>query len=210
MTEATSSRESIVVRFAGDSGDGMQLMGTQFVTSTALAGNDFATFPDYPAEIRAIDTDKSGLGGVLEAAHGHDGATFVEIFQNCIVYNDKVFGSFTDKDNAADAQIRVEHGQPLTFGENNSKGLRLDMESLTLEVVDGQHSDVLVHDETNATMAQLLLAMEPPTLPMALEVIRRRPGQSFETSFYAAHPTGMARTARVADVLRQTNTWTVD
>jgi 2-oxoglutarate/2-oxoacid ferredoxin oxidoreductase subunit alpha len=45
--------ESIVVRFAGDSGDGVQLMGTQFVASTALAGNDFATFPDYPAEIRA-------------------------------------------------------------------------------------------------------------------------------------------------------------
>jgi 2-oxoglutarate ferredoxin oxidoreductase subunit beta len=159
---------------------------------------------------RAIDTDKSGLGGVLEAAHGHDGATFVEIFQNCIVYNDKVFASFTDKANATDAQIRVEHGQPLTFGETNSKGLRLDRETLTLKVVDGQHSDVLVHDETNATMAQLLLAMEPPALPMALGVIHRRPGQSFEKSFYAAHPTGMARTARVADVLRQTNTWTVD
>jgi len=45
--------ESIVVRFAGDSGDGVQLMGTQFVSSTALSGRDFATFPDYPAEIRA-------------------------------------------------------------------------------------------------------------------------------------------------------------
>jgi len=45
--------ESVVVRFAGDSGDGVQLMGTQFVASTALAGSDFATFPDYPAEIRA-------------------------------------------------------------------------------------------------------------------------------------------------------------
>jgi 2-oxoglutarate/2-oxoacid ferredoxin oxidoreductase subunit alpha len=47
------SAESIVVRFAGDSGDGVQLMGTQFVASTALSGRDFATFPDYPAEIRA-------------------------------------------------------------------------------------------------------------------------------------------------------------
>ena len=47
------SHQSVVVRFAGDSGDGVQLMGTQFVAATALAGNDFATFPDYPAEIRA-------------------------------------------------------------------------------------------------------------------------------------------------------------
>jgi 2-oxoglutarate/2-oxoacid ferredoxin oxidoreductase subunit alpha len=45
--------QSVVIRFAGDSGDGVQLMGTQFVAATALAGNDFATFPDYPAEIRA-------------------------------------------------------------------------------------------------------------------------------------------------------------
>src|SRR5690606_4042818 len=51
MTDLES--QSIVVRFAGDSGDGVQLMGTQFVASTALAGSDFATFPDYPAEIRA-------------------------------------------------------------------------------------------------------------------------------------------------------------
>ena len=46
---------------------------------------------------RAIDVDKVGLGGVLEAAHGFDGAAFVEIFQNCIVYNDGVYNSFTDE-----------------------------------------------------------------------------------------------------------------
>ena len=46
-------RDSVVVRFAGDSGDGMQLAGTQFTMENALAGSDLATFPDYPAEIRA-------------------------------------------------------------------------------------------------------------------------------------------------------------
>jgi 2-oxoglutarate ferredoxin oxidoreductase subunit alpha len=45
--------DSVVIRFAGDSGDGMQLTGTQFTQSTALMGNDLATFPDFPAEIRA-------------------------------------------------------------------------------------------------------------------------------------------------------------
>ena len=56
MTQVSSKHrdmESVVVRFAGDSGDGVQVMGAQFVASTALAGSDFATFPDYPAEIRA-------------------------------------------------------------------------------------------------------------------------------------------------------------
>src|SRR6478735_10087775 len=47
------AKEAVVVRFAGDSGDGMQLTGGQFTLSTALAGNDLATFPDFPAEIRA-------------------------------------------------------------------------------------------------------------------------------------------------------------
>ncbi len=53
VTSSFEELESIVVRFAGDSGDGVQLMGSQFVASTALTGSDFATFPDYPAEIRA-------------------------------------------------------------------------------------------------------------------------------------------------------------
>ena len=53
MSDHTTSMDSIVVRLAGDSGDGVQLMGSQFIASTALSGKDFATFPDYPAEIRA-------------------------------------------------------------------------------------------------------------------------------------------------------------
>ena len=53
MGKVTPEDQSIVVRFAGDSGDGVQLLGSQFAESTALAGSDFATFPDFPAEIRA-------------------------------------------------------------------------------------------------------------------------------------------------------------
>ena len=53
--------DSVVVRFAGDSGDGMQLTGGRFTLSTALAGNDLATFPDFPAEIRAPQGTKFGV-----------------------------------------------------------------------------------------------------------------------------------------------------
>ncbi len=52
-TPVQAAPDAVVVRFAGDSGDGMQLTGGQFTLSTALAGNDLATFPDFPAEIRA-------------------------------------------------------------------------------------------------------------------------------------------------------------
>ncbi|MEL7488054.1 MAG: 2-oxoacid:acceptor oxidoreductase family protein [Pseudomonadota bacterium] len=53
MADQSLPQQSIVVRFAGDSGDGVQLLGSQFAESTALAGSDFSTFPDFPAEIRA-------------------------------------------------------------------------------------------------------------------------------------------------------------
>jgi 2-oxoglutarate ferredoxin oxidoreductase subunit beta len=160
---------------------------------------------------RAIDVDKPGLGAVLEAAHAFDGASFVEIFQNCIVYNEDVFESFVGKEHAAVRQIRVEHGQPLLFADGR-KGLALNSQTLGLHVVDAreQSDHILIHDETNATLAQLLLSMRDPEYPVALGVIYRNPATSFEKGFYAAHPTGMKRTGRVADALRNTNTWWVE
>jgi 2-oxoglutarate ferredoxin oxidoreductase subunit beta len=160
---------------------------------------------------RAIDVDKPGLGSVLEAAHAHAGASFVEIFQNCIVYNENVFQAFTDRSTAADTQIRVQHGEPLVFGEGGGKGLAFNTATLALEIVDATaNADaVLIHDETNRTLAQLLLSMTAPQMPVALGVVYRDPADSYEKSFYAAHKTAMQRTASVADMLRQTNTWWV-
>ena len=161
---------------------------------------------------RAIDVDKNGLGSVLEAAHAFDGAAFVEIFQNCIVYNDDVFNAFTSKERAAEGQVHVKHGEPLLFGEDKGKGLHFNPKSLSLEIVDARErpGDVLVHDETNPTLAQLLLSLHAPQFPTALGVVYRRPADTFEKTFYAKHPTGLKRTAKVADALRQTSTWHVE
>jgi 2-oxoglutarate ferredoxin oxidoreductase subunit beta len=160
---------------------------------------------------RAIDVDKPGLGAVLEAAHGFEGASFVEIYQNCIVYNEDVFQSFADKSHAAERQLRVEHGEPLLFNDGK-QGLAFDLATLSLEVVDAEaEADrVIRHDETNSTLAQLLLSMQEPDFPVALGVIYRDPATSFEQAFYSAHATGMKRTGSVDDVMRQTNTWWVE
>jgi 2-oxoglutarate ferredoxin oxidoreductase subunit alpha len=61
--KATEDRDAVVIRFAGDSGDGMQLTGTEFTRASALYGNDLATFPDYPAEIRAPAGTLAGVSG---------------------------------------------------------------------------------------------------------------------------------------------------
>ena len=161
---------------------------------------------------RAIDVDKKGLGDVLHAVHAHEGAAFVEIYQNCIVYNEDVFDSFAAKASATEKQIHVRHGEPLVFGEGGSKGLALDPVGLQLEVVDAvEDADrVLVHDETNKTLAQLLLSMTEPDFPVALGVVFRLQGESYENAFHRAHPTGLARTSTIADVLRRTDTWQVE
>ncbi len=161
---------------------------------------------------RAVDTDKTGLGSVLEAAHGFEGAAFVEIFQNCIVYNDDVFKAFTAREMSAEGQIHVEHGKPLVFGAGGAKGLRFDPAAMALEVIDAKArpDEVLRHDETNAVLAQLLLGMAPPAFPVAMGVVHRKPAESFEHAYYRVHPTGLKRTARVADALRKTSTWRVD
>jgi 2-oxoglutarate ferredoxin oxidoreductase subunit beta len=157
---------------------------------------------------RAIDTDKAGLGQVLRQAHAFDGTSFTEIFQNCIVYNEDVFADFTDRKDAADTQLHLQHGEPMLFGEDKSKGIQFNPQTFALEVVDASESprDILVHDEGNGLLARLLIDLE---LPVALGVIYRQPAEPYERTFYAHHPSGMKRTKSVADFIKGPNSWTV-
>jgi len=162
---------------------------------------------------RGVDTDARRLGPTLAAAHGFKGASFVEIFQNCIVYNKDVFAGFTDRKVADAAQIFVEHGKPLVF-DGGAKGLKVDPRTLSLEIVEiadpgAPPADILVHDETNRALARALIEAPHPAFPMALGVLYREPDSvPYEQAFRAAHPTGGARTSRVADALRRGAVWT--
>jgi len=138
---------------------------------------------------RSIDTLQPHLIGVLKRSHAHKGASFVEILQNCVVFNDAVFENITGKDVAADAQILLEHGKPLLFGKQKEKGLRLKPGKLELEIVTlGEGgvtaADILVHDETNRPLAMLLARLEPP-FPTAMGVLHCNPTESYEHDVYA-------------------------
>ena len=114
---------------------------------------------------RGIDVHKN-LPAVFKAAYAHQGAAFVEIFQNCIVYNDDVFASFTEKANAPGNQLWVEHGKPLLFA-GGTKGLTMDTDRLVLKVVDVVDGDwegahVAVHDQTNRGLAHMLVEGAAP------------------------------------------------
>ncbi|MEZ5982483.1 MAG: 2-oxoacid:ferredoxin oxidoreductase subunit beta [Parvularculaceae bacterium] len=161
---------------------------------------------------RGVDTDAKNLVEVLKAAHDFKGASFVEIFQNCIVYNPDVYADFTAKKVADDHQLHVEHGKPLVFA-GGKKGLKFNPKTFGLEVVNvGEggvpESELLVHDETNLTLANLLVHMPHPEFPMVMGVIYRQPTPSFDEAFWKAHPTGGKRTGKVADALRRASVWT--
>jgi 2-oxoglutarate ferredoxin oxidoreductase subunit beta len=157
---------------------------------------------------RGVDTDKVGMADVLQQAHAFRGTALIEIFQNCIVYNEDVFANFTDRKLAADMQLHLHHGKPMLFGKSNEKGMCFNPETWSLDVIDATASpgDVLVHDETNAVLARLLIDLHEP---VALGVIYRQPAQSFEDAFYAHHATQLKRTKSVADLIRGPSSWTV-
>ena len=166
---------------------------------------------------RGVDTATKPLIETLKAAHAFEGASFIEIFQNCIVYNADVFSGFTEKKVADENQIHVEHGRPLLFA-GGKKGIRFNPETFGLDVVqvgDGANgggvdvSAVLVHNETNRTLAHLLVEMKNPAFPMAMGVIYREPGApSFDKAFWSHHSTQGKRTGKVAAALRRTQVWT--
>lgn len=130
---------------------------------------------------RGIDVHKS-LPDVLKAAHAHRGASFVEIFQNCVVYNDDVFASFTARDVAADTQLWLVAGEKMLFA-NGSKGLALDHAALRLKVVEAEDPAVITHDPTNRALACMLVEM-PLSLgfPVALGVIYNDPAPTFDSA----------------------------
>ena len=119
---------------------------------------------------------------MLKAAHAHKGASFVEIFQNCVVYNDDVFASFTAKEFASERQLWLKAGEKMIFS-GGTKGLSFDRDRMALTIVDATDPAVLVHDLKNRTLAQLLIEM-PATagFPVALGVIYEDPAPTFESA----------------------------
>lgn len=167
---------------------------------------------------RGIDRGQKDLPGILKSAHAHKGASFVEILQNCIVYNDGVFDGVVDKSVAVEAQIHVKHGEPLRFGADNAKGLRFNAKAMRLEVVtvdeDGvTEDDIIVHDETNLALAQMLAAMDRPLFPVAVGVIYNNPADvTYDQAVHAQNATAKAsaKITTIDQLLRSGATWQVD
>ena len=163
---------------------------------------------------RGYDVSKE-LPSVLKAAHAHQGAAFIEIFQNCIVYNKDVFADFTEKANAATGQLWLADGEPMLFNKG-TQGIALDAEALTLKVVDvvdgdWQAAGVIVHNVTNRAIAHMLVEMPFGPFPMALGVLYDDPRPTFEQLVLEQNAKAAeGKEANLARLLSQGQTWTVD
>ncbi len=166
---------------------------------------------------RTIDTEAKHMTPVLGRAHDHKGASFVEIYQNCPVYNDGIFDQIKDKKTAADTRLVLEHGEPLTFGEDNQKGLRLNAKTMLFEIVtlgedDVTIDDIVVHDETNKVLAQMLAGLKLPEFPEPIGVLYcESTAPSYTDDVYQQRIVvrETKAPADINDLLRSGHTWTV-
>jgi 2-oxoglutarate ferredoxin oxidoreductase subunit beta len=133
---------------------------------------------------RMPDTNPKLMADILEEAVLHRGTAVVEILQNCIIFADKTHAAVTGKETRDDNQVYLHHGEPILFGKDKTKGIRLNR--CRLEVVeigkDGvTMDDILVHDryDSDPTLQMLLAKMTPPDFPMAIGVIRSAKTDTF-------------------------------
>ena len=162
---------------------------------------------------RGFDVSKN-LPDVLKAAHAHQGAAFIEIFQNCIVYNKDVFNDFAAPKGAEDQQLWLADGEPMLFARG-TKGISLDRDALELRVVDVVDGDweaagVIVHNVRNRSIAHMLVELPFGEFPMALGVLYDDPRPTFEEGVIAERAAASAgKEANLAKLLAKGQTWTV-
>ena len=165
---------------------------------------------------RTIDVDVQHLTATLQKAAAHKGTAFVEIYQNCKIFNDGVFEYATDKSVKSDNCLFVEHGKPMIFGKDKNKGIRLN--GLKPEIVDvGKDcgiDDLLIHDETaeEPTLANLLSRMTNPEFPEVVGILRAVKKPTFDEQIDKQVTDAIAKKGpgKMDDLFKAEDIWTVE
>lgn len=162
---------------------------------------------------RTIDRDRHHMTDVLRAAAEHKGTAFVEIYQNCPVFNDGAFFALTEKDRAVFNRIPLVHGEPIRFGPDGEHGVARRPDG-TLEIVAGERDDIVVHDAH----------ADDPTLAFALAGLAASPNDPTPIGVFRAvdRPVGISEAGRklaearanlapgaLDELLHGGDTWTV-
>lgn len=138
---------------------------------------------------RTLDREPKSLREVLLEAQKHRGTSFVEIYQNCVIFNDGVFDEFTNKATKEEANLYLENGKPLKFGKDLSKGIILEnFEPKIIDITEEtDESKLWIHDETSILKAQILARFnfdeEFSDFPRPFGVFYKKNRASYEETF---------------------------
>jgi 2-oxoglutarate ferredoxin oxidoreductase subunit beta len=184
-------------------------------TETALRPLSMALASEATFVARTLDVDVNHLSEVLERAAAHRGAAFVEIYQNCKVFNDGVFDYASDPTVKADMIVYLEHRRPLLFGQDRNRGLRVNGFDIEVAALGGGVSidDLIIHDERaeQPNLAFLLSRLTGPEFPECLGVFRSISKPTYEDQLrrQRAEAERKRGAARFEQLLAGDETWVV-
>jgi 2-oxoglutarate/2-oxoacid ferredoxin oxidoreductase subunit beta len=163
---------------------------------------------------RTLDMDRTLTQAVLEKAYAHEGAAFVEIYQNCNVFNDKAFIQLTGKEERVYNRINLEHGKPIVFDEGKRAIIMRDGQATIVEANSVDPKAILVHDETRpdpSVAFALSRISHGPYGPTPLGVFRNvvRPTYEGEMLRQVEEATEKRGPGDLNKLIRSLGTWTV-
>ncbi|HEX9918169.1 MAG TPA: 2-oxoacid:ferredoxin oxidoreductase subunit beta [Pyrinomonadaceae bacterium] len=139
---------------------------------------------------RSLDLDVKHLGATVQAAAHHKGVSFIEVYQNCNIFNDGAFEYFTERSARSDRMIYLEHGQPMIFGKERNRGIRMNgaqPQVVTIGENGITADDLLIHDIhlKDPSVAFMLARMEYPDFPQPVGIFRAVERDTYEDMFAA-------------------------
>ena len=166
---------------------------------------------------RTIDVWGSHMQDIFKKAAEHEGFSLIEVYQNCVIFNDKSWSFATDRKLREENILELRHGEPMLFGKNHDKGIYLDRNSLQPRVVkigeEYSEKDILVHDETNPnpSLAFFLSRMHYPEFPDPIGIFRdiKKPSYDFLLTQQVNQAKKSIGVSPVQDLLEEGETWTV-
>jgi 2-oxoglutarate/2-oxoacid ferredoxin oxidoreductase subunit beta len=165
---------------------------------------------------RSVDTHTEHLQTTLERAGRHRGSAFIEVLQNCNIFNDGAYRDFTDREVREDRMLVLQHGQPMIFGKGRDRGIRLrGLQPEVVQLGDGvTESDLLVHDEAapDPYLAFMLSRMWWPDFPVPVGVFRDVSRPTHDELLTAQIDKAIAQRGQgdLAELLRSGEAWTVE
>jgi len=175
----------------------------------------FALGADATFVARTLDRDPKHMQAMLREAHGHAGTGFVEVYQNCNIFNDGAFFRYTERDSKPHTTVFLDHGEPLVYDEG-TKGLRLDgLKLQSIDLTNGEWSadDCLVYDATDRTLAGLVSRIFwQEDLPQPFGVFYREERPSYEQLLREQQQAVVAKRGAgdLKALLRSGETWTIE